>query len=304
MIRLDLGVKTDPVLYRYSYEWLFRLMKEEGVRYVQLGSSFEFYSLDKSWFIDLRKAAEAEGLQVRSVFTSHRELGGFFRIDRRFHDVARRMCERLLQIGSWVGADFVGWNPGAILRDELDRKEEGLDNFHRYLPALAAQAAELGLKGICLEPMSCLAEPPSTPDEIEMMMQRAEFERPEGSSHVYLCGDISHGVADEQMQVVHDNWELFRMQSPWMAEFHFKNTDKIFGSTFGFGEAEKARGIVDLWKFKALIKECTGTFPNSSLTGYLELPGPKLGRDYTDILLEGQLRESLRAIKAVFSEGY
>ena len=33
---LHLGVKTDPVEYRYSYEWLFRLMAEEGVHHANL----------------------------------------------------------------------------------------------------------------------------------------------------------------------------------------------------------------------------------------------------------------------------
>ena len=38
------------------------------------------------------------------------------------------------------------------------------------------------------------------------------------------------------------------------------------------------------------------------MVGYLEIGGPKIGRDYSDIKLEGQLRTSLRAIKEVFAE--
>ena len=41
MIELQLGIKTDPIEYRYSYDWLFRLLAEEGIRQVQLGSFFE-----------------------------------------------------------------------------------------------------------------------------------------------------------------------------------------------------------------------------------------------------------------------
>jgi ribulose-phosphate 3-epimerase len=36
------------------------------------------------------------------------------------------------------------------------------------------------------------------------------------------------------------------------------------------------------------------------MTGYLEIGGPKLGRDYTDVQLEDQLRQSLKHLKEVF----
>ena len=45
-----------------------------------------------------------------------------------------------------------------------------------------------------------------------------------------------------------------------------------------------------------------GRFPTDEVTGYLELPGPKLGREYTDGLLRGQLEESLAALREEFPE--
>ena len=109
-----------------------------------------------------------------------------------------------------------------------------------------------------------------------------------------LCGDISHGIADAEGRVIHDNWSLFEMQIPWMREFHFKNTDAIFNSTFGFGPEERARGIVDLARLKALIDANAARFPCAEVTGYLEIGGPKLGREYADRHLERMLVESLR----------
>ena len=38
------------------------------------------------------------------------------------------------------------------------------------------------------------------------------------------------------------------------------------------------------------------------MVGYLEVPGPKIGRDYTDSALEPALRLSLRHVKANFEE--
>jgi len=99
---------------------------------------------------------------------------------------------------------------------------------------------------------------------------------------------------------MHDNWSLFEMEIPWMWEFHFKNTDAIFNSTFGFDPEERARGIVDLARLKKLIDSNRGRFPNPELTGYLEISGPKTGREYTDRHLEGMLVRSLEALKDVF----
>ena len=93
---------------------------------------------------------------------------------------------------------------------------------------------------------------------------------------VYLCGDISHGVADAE-GVLHDNWSLFEMEIPWMWEFHFKNTDAIFNSTFGFGPEERARGIVDLARLKAILEQNAGRFPAGRSPGILRSAGPRSG---------------------------
>ena len=44
-LSLELGVKADPIEYRYSYPWLFRIMADEGVRHLQLGTFFEMFAL-------------------------------------------------------------------------------------------------------------------------------------------------------------------------------------------------------------------------------------------------------------------
>ncbi len=302
-MKLELGLKSDPIETRYSFPWLFDLLAEEGIPNVQIGSFFEIYSLPEAYFTKVREEADQRGLRIRSLFTAHRELGGFFYGDPHLAKVARQMCERFLQVGAWLGVDYVGWNPGAIYRDRPESKQAGLDCFHDNLNELSEQAHRLGLKALNLEPMSCLAEPPSTPEEItEMMTRAATFHKahPDRSVPVYLCGDISHGVADRAHNVIHSNWDLFVHAAPWMSEFHFKNTDAVFSSTFGFSPEEKARGIVDLEKFRAVIEQTADRFPVEPVTGYLEIGGPKVGRDYSDPLLGETLRTSLRALKEVF----
>jgi hypothetical protein len=52
-----------------------------------------------------------------------------------------------------------------------------------------------------------------------------------------------------------------------------------------------------------MIGKGSGGFPRGEVTGYLEIAGPKLGREYADRHLERMLVESLQALKAVFTEG-
>ena len=109
-------------------------------------------------------------------------------------------------------------------------------------------------------------------------------------------------VAEDAARVVlHDNWSLFEAQMPAMWEFHFKNTDAIFNGTFGFGESDRGRGIVDLARLKTIIDRNARRFPRADeIVGYLEISGPKVGRDYADGHLGALLSESLTAIRDVF----
>ncbi len=302
-MNFQLGIKTDPIETRYSFPWLFDLLAEEGIRYVQIGSFFELYSLETGWFDQLKHEAAQRNLILKSLFTSHRELGGFFYGDPYMERAARRGCERFLQVAAHLGVDYCGWNPGAIYRDRAETKADGLARFHLHLHELMHVAHALGLKAITLEPMSCLAEPPSTPPEIQTMMETTaayHLANSDSTVPVYLCGDISHGVADAKGNVIHGNMELFEFAIPWMAEFHFKNTDAIFNSTFGFNPEEQTKGIVNLVKVRELIPANSSRWPVDEVVGYLEIGGPKIGRDYSDPQLGLQLRTSLRALKETF----
>jgi ribulose-phosphate 3-epimerase len=107
-------------------------------------------------------------------------------------------------------------------------------------------------------------------------------------------------VADAHRRVLHSNLDLFESEMPWMAEFHFKNTDAIYNSTFGFSESERARGIIDLPQTRTLCEKYRSAWPVPEMVGYLEIGGPKIGRDYTDPQVGPELEASLRALKAVF----
>jgi ribulose-phosphate 3-epimerase len=302
-MNIQLGLKTDCIETRYSFDWLFDLLASEGIANVQLGSFFELYRLEDSYFTDLRAKAEARGLRIKSVFTAHRELGGFFVGDPRMERVARQGFERLIEVGALVGADYVGSNPGAVYRDQASYKEAGTACYLRHLQQLCRKAKALGIKALTMEPMSCLAEPPTTPDEMRYYigtMNADHAAHPGETVPTYLCGDISHGLCDKDKRVVYSNLELFEAAIPMMSEFHFKNTDAIFSSTFGFKPEECARGIVDLAELKSLCERHAAEWPVTDVVGYLEIMGPKIGRDYSDCRLEDELRASLRAIKTTF----
>lgn len=299
-LQLHLGVKTDPIEYRYSYPWLFRLAAEEGVHYIQLGSTFEFYLLPDEFFWWLREQAERYGVKIHSLFTAHRELGGFFRHEPGWETVARRMFERYIQIGAILGAQSVGHNPGAVLRDEMHTKPQRVARYLQHFKELMHFAHEQGVAWLTVEPMSCLAEPPTLPEEIRAMGEELTAyhrQHPHSTARMGFCVDVSHGYADEDGNVVWDHVQTFEAALPYLYEVHLKNTDSRFHSTFGFGEAEREKGVVRVEVFRDLLHTHAGRLPVSEVIGYLELSGPKLGRDYSDIHLERQLRESLRYLR-------
>ena len=300
-MNVQIGIKSDPIEYRYGHEWLFKLMERLGVHYLQLGSWFEMYSLPDRYFIRLRDQAADHGVLIPSCFSARRELGGFVSPDPDVQAVTRVSYRRLIEIGVLVGAESVGAGVGAIPRDRMDTKQEAMERCMPAMSEMAEYAGQAGLKTITIEPMSSLAEPPSTPDEITGFMERLNADGEESVSvPVYYCSDVSHGLADESGSVVHSHMELFEHAIPWMWEFHFKNTDARFESTFGFGPADSQRGIVDLDAVAECIRDNGERFPREAIVGYLEIPGPKLGRDYSDGLLEGQLTESIETIKRYF----
>ena len=47
MSLVKLGIKTDPISTRYSYDWLFDLLVEEEIQFVQLGAFFEMFHMDE-----------------------------------------------------------------------------------------------------------------------------------------------------------------------------------------------------------------------------------------------------------------
>jgi ribulose-phosphate 3-epimerase len=298
-----LGVKSDPIENRYSFDWLFGVMGDFRVDRLQMGSSFPTFTADEGWFRRLRGAAEKKGIRISSVFTSHREMGGWGSGDPSLEATARWGWERLIHVAALVGADSAGSSAGILMRDQPERRARGRECFFTNMKDLMRLARLERLRTITIEPMSSVWEYPSTPEqlfEMTSVFDAAHAAAPNKTVPLYLCGDISHGVADENRRVMHDNWELFELEVPWIWEFHFKNTDSLFNSTFGFGPAEQAHGIVDLKRFKALLSNNAARFPADEVTGYLELPGPKLGREYTDGLLRSQLEESLAALREEF----
>ncbi|PIE35402.1 hypothetical protein CSA56_04275 [candidate division KSB3 bacterium] len=300
---LSLGIKSDPIEYRYDYTWLFHFLNDLDIRYVQLGSFFEMYWLEDGFFHELRENAERKNIRIKSAFTAHRELGGFVTGNPYLEKVTRTCYERYLEIGGILGLDYLGSNLGTVYLDKMETKAAGLKCYIKHMKELLMQAKEQGIKAMTVEPMSCSTEPPSYPDELLSLMKTFDdyhTQHPDSTIPLRLCGDISHGVANREGKVLHGNLELFELEIPYMAEFHFKNTDAIFNSTFGFSDEENARGIIDLHEVKTLIETNTERWPVDDVVGYLELTHLKFGREYSDYKLEKILSDSLMALKEVF----
>lgn len=303
-LNIRLGLKSDPIEYRYSYPWLFRLMADEGIGHLQLGSFFEMYQLPEAFFAELRRQAQDFGVTIDSVFTSHRELGGFFRDEPGWEDVTRKNHQRLIDIASMLGAACAGANFGAALRDRMGQKADGMTRYLRHMKEMMRYAHTRGVSFLNIEPMSCLAEPPTLPEEIRAVGEELDAyhaQHPDTARAGY-CADVAHGYADRDGNVVHSNIELFEAACPYLLELHLKNTDRQFNSTFGFSPDERAKGIVDLAEIRDRLFANASRIPQKSLIAYLEIGGPKIGRDYSDGRLEEALRASLRHVREVFAE--
>ena len=121
------------------------------------------------------------------------------------------------------------------------------------------------------------------------------------SSPAGYCVDIAHGYLDRiQRAAVTTTSRSFAPPCPICTIVHLKNTDARFDATFGFTAAERQRGIIQVETFRDLLLANADRLPVKEVVGYLEVAGPKLGRDYSDCKLEGMLRESLRHLRETF----
>ena len=303
-MRCLLGVKSDPILYRYSYPWLFRLMADLGVHHLQLGTWFEMYQLPDSFFHRLRAQASDHGITISSVFTAHRELGGYFQGDE-WVGVARRNHERLIEVAALLGARSAGHNPGAVLRDRMGTKAAGWVTYVQHMRELMHYAHAKGVPELTVEPMSCEAEPPCSPAEQRQLMSElsAYHAAHADTAAPGYCIDIAHGWAGRDKQVKVDHVGLLEAGLPWCRELHLKNTDASYDKTFGFRDDERKKGVIDVAATKAWLEARADVLPVQELVGYLEIGGPKLGRDYSDCELEGMLRASLEHLNEAWLGG-
>jgi hypothetical protein len=304
-MQLHVGIKSDPVQNRYSYKWLFKLMGSFGIRHLQLGGLSEMPFLEEGYYCDLRATAQRFGVHIKSLYASQRVTAGFFSKNRHLETAARRIYEIYINAGRVLGVDYVGANAGVLYQDHPEYREQGIRCYLSHIRELMQLAGEAGLKGLTVETMSSSHEWPTTPAEIRALAEElGEYHRSHEESTVpfYILGDVSHGFVDRERALVHSNYEVFESAIPFMCEFHFKNTDRIFHSTFGFSGDEGEKGAVDLARFRDIIFRNKERWPVEEVVGYLELPGPKFGRDYSDPLLEEQLTSSIETLLRFFPE--
>jgi sugar phosphate isomerase/epimerase len=304
-LTIELGVKSDPIQYRYSFDWLFNLMAEEGVYNLQLGTFTEFYSLPDTYFYRLKESAQSKGIQISSIFTSHRELGGFLNPEKELAEITRKNYQRMIEIAALLECPVAGSSMGSVYRDQIEYRPQGIQSFLNFIKEMMMFAKDQGLSWLTLEPMSCYAEPPCNSVELKKIgdeLKQFHLSQPEKTVCFGYCSDVSHGWANQEKTVIENNLDYFIASFPYLYEFHFKNTDSIYNSTFGFESESLERGIIDVKQIYSILMKNQKTIPVTKVIGYLEHPGPKFGRDYSDCLLERWLRESLQYLQKQWTE--
>jgi sugar phosphate isomerase/epimerase len=302
---IELGVKSDPIQYRYSFDWLFNLMAEEGIYNLQLGTFTEFYSLPDSYFFRLKESAQSKGIQISSIFTSHRELGGFLNPEKEYAEITMKNYRRMIEIAAILECPVAGSSMGSVYRDKIEYRPQGIKSFLKFIKDMMVFAKDHGLSWLTLEPMSCYAEPPCNSVELKKIadeLVQFHLNQPEKTVRFGYCSDVSHGWANQEKIVIENNLDYFIASFPYLYEFHFKNTDSIYNSTFGFELENLERGIIDVKEVYSILMKKQNEIPVTKVIGYLEHPGPKFGRDYSDYLLDRWLRESLKYLKEQWAE--
>ncbi len=122
------------------------------------------------------------------------------------------------------------------------------------------------------------------------------------TAKVGYCVDVAHGYANRTQQIIHDHVALLDASVPYLYELHLKNTDALYNSTFGFSESERKRGIIDVAPLLRRLQTQAARLPVKVIGAYLEIGGPKTGRDYSDCHLEKALLDSLQFLKPIIEE--
>ena len=301
---VHVGVKSDPIENRYSFDWLFGLMAEQHVGWLQLGSSFPFFHAEAEWFRDLSRRAERRGIRIESTYSSYREMTGFFAADPHLEAASRFAWERLIQVAVVGGRLFRGIElrlgaprpprrEGARPRAVLPPPEGALAHREGRRPLGAVHRAHVVALRAAIDPRG---DGPGDPGNGRV---------PRGRSPPARCPSSSAPTSPTASRTATGGWwSTTGACSRRASRTRASSTSRTptTGSTGPSGSPRRSarRGIVDLERFRALIDANADRFPVQELVGYLELPGPKTGRDYTDNLLGSALGESLAALKAVF----
>ena len=106
-------------------------------------------------------------------------------------------------------------------------------NFAHYPPTVAEVLA--------VEPMSCLAEPPTLPEEMSAMIEELwAYHRaaPHETATAGLCTDVSHGYADRERIIRHDHIALIEAALPFYGSA--RNPIDMTAAVVGLGLAALA----------------------------------------------------------------
>jgi len=91
----------------------------------------------------------------------------------------------------------------------MGTKPRGMATYLTHIKELMGLARDQGVDWLTIEPMSCLAEPPTLPDEMRAMAQELRAYhagKPGATADVGFCTDVAHGYADAAKKVASTTW--------------------------------------------------------------------------------------------------
>ncbi|HOX38871.1 MAG TPA: TIM barrel protein [Candidatus Brocadiia bacterium] len=316
--KIFVGVNLNFSKFVYGHKRTLEVVRNEiGVKHVEAVPDMDFGTVffarkpDKfrAFHEEIAEHANKLGIKIASVLTFYRDNGYICHPDADVRENAYLTMQAMAVQGAAYGAKLVGPVLNCILKEDFEDRsrraecmEQTWEAWERWLPELGA----LGVPGATVEQLSTLREPPSTIPQCRQVMDcLMRIYRKSGgkAARPWLCYDLGHGVTDDEKESDGDGsfaaW--FKAFPDQIREIHVKNTDSQFMAAWPFSPEYDKKGIIDLNKVAAAIRDyLTG----DELYAFVEYPG-KRGRIIGEEDALAKNADSVRAFcKALAGAGF
>jgi len=260
---LHIGANLNFTKYVYGRKRALEIARDElGLRCVEMvpdsdyGAALFAKNPDKfrAYHREVGEYGRKIGVEIASVLTFYRDNVSVAHPDPAIREVAMLVMESMAVQAGEYGAKYVGASLGTVLAEDFANERVRAKLFNAAAEAWKKwmeMAHREGLRGVNIESMSTLREPPATIRSARKWLSELnDYHRrkPDTTVPCHLCYDLGHGPteAEDDSPADRDFASWFEAFGDAIVEVHIKNTDSGFISTWPFTDEYKEFGIIDL----------------------------------------------------------